>query len=198
MWLPSGRCMTARKAPPGRTSIVSVSCGTSTAAVPNQIAKCSGLVSAWKTSSRGARRVRVIVKYSAMGVLLVIGCRAELLKCIEVLVEGVDAVAPESGVVADPSGCRGERSCVESGWTVLGLPPPRHEPRRFEHPKVLRHGGECHVERRRQLPHGRLALAETREDGASCGIGEGRECGAEQVVCHVPLRIQPLGTVPMS
>ena len=50
--------------------MVSVSCGTSTAAVPNHTAKCSGVVTASNTSPRGALSVRVTVKYSVMMVLL--------------------------------------------------------------------------------------------------------------------------------
>lgn len=46
MVFPSGTCITAIQVPPTRTSIESVSSGTSTSFVPNQTEKCSGSVQA--------------------------------------------------------------------------------------------------------------------------------------------------------
>ena len=65
--------MIAASLPPTRTSRVTLSSGTSTASVPNQTAKCSGLVQTSHTSSGGAARVRVMVKLSVILFLLVAG-----------------------------------------------------------------------------------------------------------------------------
>lgn len=58
--LPSlSRTIVARHSPPGRTSIETVESGAVYGSVPNQLAKCSGSVQAFQTSSRGASRTRV-------------------------------------------------------------------------------------------------------------------------------------------
>src|SRR6478609_7723931 len=123
-----------------------------------------------------------------MGILLVVWMYfsgwVELLQRVQVGVEGIGAVVPEALVALDPAGCLRQGAPGNPGRTELRIAPAGDQPCPFEHAKVLRDGGESHVERGGQLPHRRLALAEPRQDRPTGRVGEGGEGGTEQIGGH--------------
>src|SRR6478736_9158749 len=123
-----------------------------------------------------------------MGILLVVwmyfGGWVELLQRVQVGVEGVGAVVPEALVALDPAGCLGQGSPGDPRGTELRIASARDQPGPLEHAKMLRDGGECHVERCGQLPHRRLTLAEPGEDRPTGRIGESGEGRTEQIGGH--------------
>ena len=98
---PGSAYIVSRHAPPGRTSIDTVSSGTSDWVPPNQSANRSGSVHSFQTRSRGASKTRVTeIPGSASG----LGCSATpgIIPGAEALVESVEAVLPEAAVAIEP------------------------------------------------------------------------------------------------
>jgi len=56
---------------------------------------------------------------------------------------------------------------------------PFEQSGRLQHPQVFRNRRQRHCERRRQLAYGCFAERQPGQNGAACGIGEGREGGIE-------------------
>src|SRR4051794_942396 len=164
--------MVARHAPPGRTSISTVSSGTSAAAPPNQSANACGSVHSRQTRSRGAARTRVTVRPS----------RGSL---TEPLLHRVEAVLPEGAVGLEPLGRVAQRRAAQARRPKLRAAPALDEAGALEHPQVLRDRLKGHRERRGELVDRRLALDEPREDRPPGRIGERGERGAELVDGHI-------------
>src|SRR5213593_2793429 len=97
------------------------------------------------------------------------------LQLIQVLVQPVVALLPETPVPLRPLGDLLERACLEPRWPPLPLPAPPDEHRAFEHLEVLRHGRKRHLERLRQLGDRRRPGCQPSEDGPPRGIRERRE-----------------------
>src|SRR5439155_10943514 len=103
------------------------------------------------------------------------------LKLAEVVVQAIEAGFPVPPVLADPFGRVPERLRLQPARPPLRLTSLLEEPRALEHLEVLRDRREAEIERGRQLRDRRLALGESREDGAPRRVGEGREGDAELV-----------------
>src|SRR3954471_11224992 len=93
--------MLARHAPPGRTSIATLSSGTSASGPPNQSANASGSVHSRQTRSRGASRTRVIVQPGRPSLT-------------EPPLHGVKALLPEAAVGLEPLGRVGQRRTAQA------------------------------------------------------------------------------------
>src|SRR3954454_18840048 len=90
--------MTVAKAPPGRASTVIRSSGALVPIGPQKWVRCSGSTMQLKTSCRGASKTRVTCRtFSDMG----ISVRGRL-QGVEVVVELVEAVGPQTPVCLDP------------------------------------------------------------------------------------------------
>src|SRR5687768_5882028 len=111
---------------------------------PNQRSRCSALVQALKTSSRGASKVRsrtMVRADSATGLVGVMLLSLSFsLKLVQVFVETVEALLPELPVVVEPIGDVLERRDFETAGTPLRLPPLSDQPGVLQHLQVLRYG----------------------------------------------------------
>jgi hypothetical protein len=97
---------------------------------------------------------------------------------LHVVLEARQPVAPENGIAIGPPRHLAQRAgseLVDALSPVVTAAPLAHEARIAQHAKVARHGGSRHVERRGQLRHGRVALAQLIEDRAARRISDGEE-----------------------
>src|SRR5438034_2015438 len=179
-----GPFMTIRSKPPGRRSI------SQTGAVKsfggNHWAICFGSVHALYTSSRGALNTRVVVKVRSAGAAteLLLSLTAILplvlsLQLLQIALQAIEALLPETPVALHPVVDVLERTRVEPAGPPLGLATARDQPGVLEDLKVFRDGRKGHVERLGDLGHRGLTFREAREDGAPRRIGERGECRAE-------------------
>jgi hypothetical protein len=104
------------------------------------------------------------------------------LKFVEILVESFEAFVPETAVLLQPVGDIPEGPTLQASGTPLRLATSGDQARALEHDEVLGNGGEAHPEGPGQLGDRRFARGESRENGASRGIGERREGGAEAIM----------------
>src|SRR4051812_23589482 len=100
--------MTRLHLPPGRTSIETVSSGTSSVGPPYQSAKRSGSVHSRQTSSRGASKV-LTSSMSGPPLPAVASATRRLPSGAKPLLHPVEAALPEAAVVIDPLGDLPER-----------------------------------------------------------------------------------------
>src|SRR4051794_5212912 len=148
--------MTRLQRPPGRTSMTTVSSGTS-AGPPYQSAKRSASVHSRQTSSRGASKVQLITiselplppGASAMGGLP----RGALQPCLHPF----EATLPKTPVSINPLGDQLQRRALEVGGAQLRRPSARDQPGPLQHLEVL--GDRLDRDRQGlgQLAHGGVA-----------------------------------------
>src|SRR3954452_11243449 len=162
----------ARHAPPGRTSIATVSSGISASGPPNQSANAAGSVHSRHTRSRGAGRTRVIVRPRR---------RSGAGSAIEPLFQRVEAGVPEAAVALEPLGGIAHRRAAQSRRAQLRGPPALDQAGALEDAQVLGDGLQRDRERRGELVHRGLALDEPREDRPPGRVGQGGEGRAELV-----------------
>src|SRR5687768_3443456 len=157
----------ALHAPPGLTSIETLSSGTSDSLPPNQSANAAGSVHSLQTPSRGESKTRVTVKpWSAIA---------------QPLLHAVEAYVPEAAVPLQPLRCVPERLAAQPRRPQLRGAGALDETGALEHAQVLRDGLDAHRERLRQLADRRLAVGQAREDRAARRVGERGEGPAELV-----------------
>src|SRR5438270_8635399 len=155
---PSGPRCTIRHAPPGRKSNSQLA--NSYLRGPHQFDMCSHELCASNTRSRGASNTRVITISRSDGVVSVVLwlpvaaislLLSSSLDPLQVLVQSVVALLPESAVPLGPLGHLFERSRFEPSRAPLALPAPRDQPCPLQHLQVLRDRREAHLEGLRQL-----------------------------------------------
>src|SRR5262245_4715098 len=154
--------------------------------------RCSGLVHASNTTSRGASTTRIARTSRSLGVsyvvtpvlpavVVIIGILLLRLHGLEIRVEAVVARVPEAAELVGPVGDLLERGGVERAGAPLRLAAPLDELRALEHAKVLGDGGAAHLEGGGQLLDVRRALGEPGEDRAAGRVGKGEKRCAEWV-----------------
>src|SRR5579883_1945708 len=117
---------------------------------PHHAARCLGSVQAWKTSSRGASKVRASSNwpFTANGRLaaaLLFAGFADmrfllflLLHCVQIFVQAVEAILPEPPVMFEPAGSVLERPRFEPTQPPLRGPAACDQPRPLQNLQVLR------------------------------------------------------------
>src|SRR5256885_1639370 len=125
--------------PPGRRSIAADSMVKPFG--PHHRISCSRSVQALKTRSRGASNARVMTKARSAALATALSFSATLLllrlQVLEVIVEAVETLFPETAVVLDPVGDILQRPGVEPAWPPLRLAAARDQSGAFEHLEVL-------------------------------------------------------------
>src|SRR5207302_4942696 len=154
---------------------------------------CSHEVWASNTRSRGASRMRVITISRSVGVVTV-SCLLPLaaisvllssvLELLQVLLEPVIALFPETAVRLHPVRDFLERPRLEPGRAPLALPASGDQSGTFENLEVLRNGRQAHRERLGQLGDRSLASGETRQDPPAPRARERPERPIELLRCH--------------
>src|SRR5215218_2883039 len=149
------------QAPPGRKSISHST--TSWFRGPHQCDTCSHELCASNTSSRGASKTRVmtIFRSGVASVCLYLPCPPialllpvawfSSLELVQVLVQPVVSLLPETAVPVGPLGDLLQRGHPEPRGPPLPLPAPRDESGALQHPQVLRDRRQAHLEGLRQL-----------------------------------------------
>src|SRR3977135_488189 len=143
--MPSGPCMMKAQTPPGRNSKVRVVVVNPFGPQPRP--RCAGSVNASNTSRRGPWMVREMMnsRSAAIGLLFANVIAVLLaLKLLHVLVEPVEALAPELFEPADPLVDRLQAARVEAVEPVLTHPTDAHEAHLSKHAQVLGCEGRCH------------------------------------------------------
>src|SRR5689334_9313673 len=173
IWRRSGGAnIVSRHLPPGRTSIDTLSRGTSHCGPPYQSAKRSGSVHSLQTRSRGASNTRLIrIPYSL----------APSVIAAESLLESPEAGLPEALIGPEPVRCILHRGRAQLRGTQLRRPGARDQAGALENPEMLGHGLNANGQRLGEFAHGCVALAEPRENHPSSRVSEGREGKAEPV-----------------
>src|SRR5687767_4299419 len=83
--------------------------------------------------------------------LTTMACSLLLVDLFQVAVEPIEPFFPDVAVALGPVGDFLERAGLDPAGPPLRVAPPRDQPGALEHPKVLRHGDQAHVERLGQL-----------------------------------------------
>src|SRR6476646_511369 len=161
---------------------------------PRHCAGCFGSVLTENTRARGASSTRVpmIERGSCSRSMLFFTATLLLpfvlfvllalrLNCPEVVVEPIETLFPKPAVFLEPIIGFPERLHVNAAWPHLRIAGPRDKARALQHFQMFRDRGQAHVERLRELQHGRFAEREPREDRAPCRVSKSREGGTEAV-----------------
>src|SRR5215203_439425 len=170
--VPSGPCITKSHSPPTRNSkdrvVVVKPSG------PHHRDRCRTRVNASNTSSRGAPITREItISLSAVACagsppLLIVAIVWSLLPCLlqllHVLVQPVEALAPEPLEAAHPLVDRPQPAGVQAVEPLLARPADPHEPDLAEDPQVLGRLRLGHPQVPRQVGHGPLAAPQQHQD----------------------------------
>ena len=93
--------------------------------------------------------------------------------------ELVELLLPEDLVLRDPSLCIAQRCPNEATAAHASHSADIGEPRAFEHPQVLGHAGQRHVELRRKLTDRAFPRGELAEDRTSRRVSERAKGGVE-------------------
>src|SRR5690606_30318067 len=104
--------------------------------------------------------------------------------------EPVEALVPRGGEALQPLEDLPEGAAVDAVVAPLALGPYAYQPRLLEDPQVLRHLRLGHGRALDQLAHGRLSLADGREQLAAHRIGEGLEGVADLGIGHASIIFQ--------
>src|SRR6201998_996165 len=141
--------MTCRQTPPGRTSISEMVVEKPFG--PHHGGAWSAFVHASNTSSRGAstRRASTIARSAVLGSTLVLALLAGMffflaLKCLQIIVQAVEAFLIEPAVVLHPIGDVLQRARFEPARPPLRVAAARDEARSLQHLEVFGHGREAH------------------------------------------------------
>src|SRR5438445_2512779 len=154
---------------------------------------CSHELCASNTRSRGASKTRVMTISRSDGVvtvsfLLPLSPIALLLpsplELVQVLIQPVVALLPETPVPLGPRGDLLERPRLQPGGPPLPLPAPRDQSRPLEHLQMLRDRRQAHLERLGQFGDGGLPGRQSRENRPPGGIRQGRERPVQLVGHH--------------
>ncbi len=166
--------MVAFQEPPSRTSISTVSSGTSPSGPPNQSAKASGVVHSRQTRSRGASNTRVIeMPGSDVGVGdALVSSRWGLLSIVETRFRAGRSHSPRSdGIRSSHSLGVAKRRRLQPRGPQLRGAAARDQAGALEHLEVLRDRLHADRERLGELAHGRLSLGQA---GRGWPAGSGR------------------------
>src|SRR5262245_28962476 len=143
---------------------------------------CSALDHSANTTAGGASKVRTIrSSLSATLFFLRAPITLSFAEFFEVSCHFVKALLPEASIDRQPV-----VDCLEAVWLELARPPlclaaARHEASTLEHLEMPRDRRQGDLEGCGQFVHSGLALYEARENGASRGVGQGREGGRQPV-----------------
>jgi hypothetical protein len=102
-----------------------------------------------------------------------------VLLSFEICLQPVELDLPERLVALEPFARTLERALPEPATHHAPGLVPLDEPRAFQDAQVLDETGEGHAERLCKLSHGVFSAFESREHGASRGVGERTEYGIE-------------------
>src|SRR4029453_11621068 len=161
--------MVSRNAPPGLTSIATLSSGTGHPGPPNQSANGSGSVHSLHTRSRAASKTRVIeMPRSSVGCSAI---RGAILVAAQAPVQPVEAGLPKAAVVVQPVGRFLERGAAQARGAQLRGAAALDEAGVLEHAQVLGHRLHADRERSRELVDGRLAVGEAGGERAPRPMG---------------------------
>src|SRR5215831_9722853 len=178
--------MTKRHTPPGRNSNAWVVVENPKG--PHQRARCSGVVHAVQTSSRGALMTRVVRsdRGSRAGSRLFLWPTPYLLglELTQIVLQPVETLLPQLAVVLEPIVHVLERRGFNAAGPPLRLAATDDEAGALQHLQVLGYGWQAHFEGLRQLGDRGLAERQARQDGPPRRIGERREGSAEAVLGH--------------
>src|SRR5689334_22240610 len=98
---------------------------------------------------------------------------------LHVGIEAVEALLPETAIVADPPGGPFERRCIEANGAGLGVAAAQDEAGAFKHLQVLGDGWLAQSEGGDELVDRGLAGREPRKDRAPRRVGQSREYAVE-------------------
>src|ERR1700728_4033692 len=155
---------------------------------------CFGSVQSLNTRSRGASKVRERTSSpwglngsahrapptrelldSLPGALLAATLVLLGFQPVQIVVEAIETVGPETAIVLDPAGYVPERAGVELAREPLRFAAAGDQAGAFEDFQVLGNGREGHFEGLSQLGDRRFAGGKFGEDRAPSGIGKGGE-----------------------
>src|SRR5512138_2328868 len=160
---------------------------------PHQLLTCALFVNASNTSSRGAANVRRRMisrsppRTSNAGpprTSLLFIFPSPLLQSLKVIVQPLEAPRPEAAILLDPVGDFAQSFRTQLHGSPLLVAAPLDQASPLEHLQVLRNRGQTHLERCRQLTHGRDTTSQLCQDRPARRIGECCERGGEWVCLH--------------
>src|SRR5437870_625500 len=93
-------------------------------------------------------------------------------RCLQALVEAIEALLPERTVLLEPLGRLAERGSVQTRGPQLRRAPARDQPCPLEHLEVLGHRLNGDRERLGKLVHRRLPVCEASEDRSPGRVGK--------------------------
>src|ERR1700674_2093912 len=169
----SGLCMMKSQTPPGRNSNARVVVVNPFG--PHHRLRCLTSVNASNTRRRGPSMIRETT-ISRSEILRALGADATslllVLKLLHVLVQPVEALAPELLEPASPLVDRLEATRIEAVEPLLSRAADSHQPHLAEHTQVLGGARRRDAQGARQVVHRALMTLEYREDPTALRLGD--------------------------
>src|SRR5579872_1467460 len=159
---------------------------------PHQWARCSAVVKALNTSSRGAaiRRSMTIERASSGSAAAPDAAWAErvielilLLKLLQVVFQAIEAALEELAETDEIFGGLLQPRGLQPARSALGVAAAADQAGLLQHVEVLGHRRAGHGERLCQFAHRRLAERQPRQDRPAGGVGERRK-GVREMIGH--------------